>query len=296
MNDQIKMVECPRDAMQGWPQMIPTAEKIKYVQQLLQCGFHTLDCGSFVSPKAIPQMADTADVIKALNIENTTTKLLVIAANLRGAEEAVMHENITYIGYPFSISSTFQLRNANSTIEESFERVEAIQELCIKNGKQLVVYISMGFGNPYGDEYSEEIVHNWIRKITELDINIISLADTVGVATYQQVSSLVKTIIASFPQIETGVHLHASPLDWEAKASAALEAGCRRFDGALKGFGGCPMANDELVGNMDTEKMIRYFESEGFTTGIHHQALQYASDMATKIFIDKVPDGLLNAS
>lgn len=285
MNDQIQIVECPRDAMQGWPRIISTREKIAYLQQLLQCGFHTLDCGSFVSPKAIPQMADTAEVIKGLNMQDATTKLLVIAANLRGAEEAVMYENITYIGYPFSVSPTFQLRNANSTIEESFERVEAIQELCIKNSKQLVVYISMGFGNPYGDDYSEELVMDWVQKLADLEVSIISLADTVGLATPQQISSLVKLILPQFPQLQTGVHLHASVLDWEAKASAALESGCRRFDGALKGFGGCPMANNELVGNMDTEKMIRYFESERFTTGIHHQALQYASDMAVQIFV-----------
>ncbi len=284
MNDQIQIIECPRDAMQGWPRMIPAAEKIAYLQQLLQCSFHTLDCGSFVSPKAIPQMADTAEVLKALNLENTKTKLLVIAANLRGAEEAVMYENISYIGYPFSVSPTFQLRNANSTLEESFERVEAIQELCIKNNKQLVVYISMGFGNPYGDDYSEELVVEWVKKIIDLEVGVISLADTVGLATPAQVSSLVKSITTQFPQVQTGVHLHASVLEWEAKAAAALEAGCRRFDGALKGLGGCPMANDELVGNMDTEKFIRYAESEGFTTSINHQALQYASDLAVQVF------------
>lgn len=285
MNDQIQMVECPRDAMQGWPRIIPTHEKIAYLQQLLQCGFHTLDCGSFVSPKAIPQMADTADVIEALNLDNTATKLLVIAANLRGAEEAIMHEKITYIGYPFSVSPTFQMRNANSTIEESFERVEAIQELCIKNNKQLVVYISMGFGNPYGDEYSEELVKEWIEKMVDLEVGIVSLADTVGLATPGQVGSLVKTMINQFPNTQIGVHLHATLTDWEAKLSSALEAGCRRFDGAIMGFGGCPMANDELVGNMDTEKIIRYVESEGFRTGIYNQALQYANVIAVKLFV-----------
>lgn len=284
MNDQIQIVECPRDAMQGWPRTIPAAEKAAYLQQLLQCGFHTLDCGSFVSPKAIPQMADTAAVLKALDLKNTTTKLLVIAANLRGAEEAVMHENISYIGYPFSVSPTFQMRNANSTLGESFERVEAIQELCIKNNKQLVVYISMGFGNPYGDDYSEALVAEWVKKIIDLNVGIISLADTVGLATPAQVGSLVKSIISQFPQVQTGVHLHASVMEWEAKIAAALEAGCRRFDGALKGLGGCPMAHDELVGNIDTEKLIRYAESEGFITGIHPQALQYASSMAVKVF------------
>ena len=284
MNDQIQIIECPRDAMQGWPRLIPAAEKIAYLQQLLQCGFHTLDCGSFVSPKAIPQMADTAEVLNALDLENTATKLLVIAANLRGAEEAVMHDKISYIGYPFSVSPTFQLRNANSTLEESLERVEAIQELCIKNNKQLVVYMSMSFGNPYDDDYSEPLVAEWVQKMVDLEVGIIALSDTVGLATAAQVSSLVSSIITRFPQVQTGVHLHASVLDWEAKTAAALEAGCRRFDGALKGFGGCPMANDELVGNMDTEKLIRYVESEGFITGIHHQALQYASDMAVQVF------------
>lgn len=284
MNNKIDIIECPRDAMQGWKQFIPTPEKITYLQQLLQCGFHTLDCGSFVSAKAVPQMADTAEVISALTVDATSTKLLVIAANLRGAEEAVMHEKISYIGYPFSISPTFQLRNANSTIDESFERVEAIQELCIKNDKQLVVYISMGFGNPYGDVYNADLVVDWVTKITELEVSVISLADTVDLATPQQVGDLVTMVSTTFPQVQTGVHLHATLLDWEAKASAALAAGCRRFDSALKGFGGCPLANNELTGNMDTEKIIRYFESEGFTTGIHHQDLQYASDKAIKIF------------
>jgi hydroxymethylglutaryl-CoA lyase len=285
MKDLIQFVECPRDAMQGWAHQIPTDQKIEYLKQLLKVGFDTLDCGSFVSAKAIPQMADTAEVLKAIKGENTKTKLLVIAANERGAEEAVTHENVSCIGFPFSISPTFQRRNTNSTIEESFERVEAIQELCIKNEKQLVVYLSMAFGNPYGDEYNEDIAIDWLRKIVELEVSTISLADTVGQSTAKQVGDLFSKVRTALPDIELGVHLHATIFDWQEKMAAALEAGCRRFDGALKGLGGCPMAKDELVGNMDTEKMIGYAEQETFKTGLDHQALRYASALASKIFV-----------
>ena len=286
MNDHIQIVECPRDAMQGWKNPIATSEKIGYLQQLLKVGFDTLDCGSFVSAKAIPQMADTAEVLRKLDISGTQTKLLVIAANERGAQEATMHENVSCIGFPFSISSTFQQRNTNSTIAESFDRVETIQELCIKNGKQLVVYLSMAFGNPYGDEYSAAMVVEWAQKLATLEISTLSLADTVGVATAQQVSSLFTQVKAALTDVEIGVHLHATLYDWQEKMAAAMEAGCRRFDGSLKGIGGCPMAGNELVGNMDTEKIISYAEQENFKTGIDRSALRYASSLAAKLFVE----------
>ncbi|MFT3679221.1 MAG: hydroxymethylglutaryl-CoA lyase [Ferruginibacter sp.] len=281
----VKLVECPRDAMQGWKHFIPTADKIEYINALLQVGFDTLDFGSFVSPKAIPQMADTNDVLKGLHLDNSTTKLLAIVANTRGAQEAVLHEKITYLGFPFSVSPTFQLRNTNSTIEESLVRVEEIQNLCIKNKKQLVIYISMGFGNPYGDEYNEGIALKWVEKMTSMDIRIISLADTVGLATAAQVSSIISAVIPAYPGTEFGVHLHSTVTNWKEKIDAALNAGCKRFDGALKGIGGCPMADDELVGNMNTELMIPYFQQKGILNGIDANALNKCSRLAESIFI-----------
>ncbi len=270
--------------MQGWKQLIPAAKKIEYINSLLQVGFDTIDFGSFVSPKAIPQMADTTEVLRGLAFGSSHTKLLAIVANLRGAEEAVIHNEITYLGFPFSVSETFQQRNANSSIEEALERVEDIQELCFKNKKQLVVYISMGFGNPYGDVYSEEIVFHWVNKITALDIKIISLADTVGLATPVQVFSMTHSLVNKFPQHEIGVHLHSSSMNWKAKLEAALNAGCNRFDGALKGIGGCPMADDELVGNMDTELMIPYFIEKGLIGKLNMEALHSSSRLADIIF------------
>jgi hydroxymethylglutaryl-CoA lyase len=279
------LVECPRDAMQGWKHFIPTATKIKYINQLLKVGFDTLDFGSFVSPKAIPQMADTKDVITQLDLSNTSTKLLTIVANERGATDAVVYDEISYLGFPFSVSETFQQRNTNSSIEESLNRVSEIQELCIKNKKQLVVYISMGFGNPYGDVYNEEIVFNWVNKLVAMDIKIISLADTVGLSTAEQVKSVTQHLIKALPNIEIGVHLHSTAINWKPKIDAALQAGCLRFDGALKGIGGCPMADDELVGNMDTELMIPYFKQLNLLTGLNEEALHLCSIMASKIFI-----------
>ena len=284
-NTSIKLIECPRDAMQGWKHFIPTQQKIGYINALLQVGFDTIDFGSFVSPKAIPQMADTAEVLKGLDIKNTRSKLLAIVANVRGAEEAVLYDAITYLGFPFSVSPTFQMRNTNSTMEASFERVEEIHNLCIKNQKQLVVYISMGFGNPYGDEYNEEIVIHWVDKMVQMGIDIISMADTVGLATAQQVSSIIKVLVPKYPATEIGVHLHSTPINWKQKVNAALEAGCYRFDGALKGIGGCPMADDELVGNMDTELMIPYFASLKKLNGLDMGALEKCSRMAANIFI-----------
>ena len=282
---QLKLIECPRDAMQGWKTFIPTNIKIDYINQLLKVGFDTIDFGSFVSPKAIPQMADTKEVIEQLNIENTQSKLLAIIANVRGAEEAAVFEKISYLGFPFSISPTFQMRNANSTIDASLERVKEIKNICDQNGKELVVYISMAFGNPYGDHYNENIVLEWVTKLVGEGIKIISLADTVGLANATQVSSIVSKVIAGFPQIETGVHLHSTQTNWKQKVDAALENGCLRFDGALKGIGGCPMAEDVLVGNMDTELMIPYFKQLGFLKNINEAELLKASDMASKIFI-----------
>jgi hydroxymethylglutaryl-CoA lyase len=278
---QVKLVECPRDAMQGWKTFIPTEKKIEYLNSLLAIGFHTLDCGSFVSPKAIPQMADTADLINGLDLAGTNTKLLTIVANLRGAGEAVSFEKISYLGFPFSVSETFQLRNANSGIEEALVRVEEIQELCNKTGKQLVVYISMGFGNPYGDPYSEEIVFEWVNRLVALDVGIISLADTVGLASPEQVYRMTGYLVDALPGTEIGVHLHARPDNWQEKLEAATKAGCKRFDGALKGIGGCPMAGDELVGNMDMEKMIGYF---GEKVQLNNTALQHSLALASRIF------------
>lgn len=281
----MKLVECPRDAMQGWSHFIPTNQKVAYLQQLLAVGFHTLDFGSFVSPKAIPQMADTHEVIKQLDLSNSNTKLLAIIANERGAQDAVLYDNIHYLGFPFSISPTFQQRNTNATMAASLERVAEIQNLCIKNNKELVVYISMGFGNPYGDAYNESLVFEWVQQLVDLDINIISLADTVGLATAQQVQNVTTHLIKALPSVEIGVHLHSNTEGWKAKTDAALNAGCLRFDGALKGIGGCPMADDELVGNMDTELLIPYFESKGLLQGLNQEALQKSSAMAASIFI-----------
>ncbi len=281
----IHLVECPRDAMQGWKHFIPTTKKIEYLNALLKVGFDTLDFGSFVSPKAIPQMADTKDVITQLDLSNTATKLLAIVANERGANDAVVHNEISYLGFPFSVSQTFQQRNTNSSIEESLNRVSAIQERCVKNKKELVVYISMGFGNPYGDVYNAEIVFNWVNKLVAMDIKIISLADTVGLATAEQVKSVTSHLIDALPQTQIGVHLHSTAINWKPKVDAALQAGCLRFDGALKGIGGCPMADDDLVGNMDTELMIPYFKQLNLIKPLNEDALIYASKLATEIFV-----------
>lgn len=286
MNQQpVKLIECPRDAMQGWAHFIPTERKIEYINALLKVGFDTIDFGSFVSPKAIPQMADTKQVIGNLELGNSSSKLLAIIANERGAQEAVVYDAISYLGFPFSVSETFQKRNTNSGIIESLARVEEIQNLCIKNKKELVVYISMGFGNPYGDVYNEEIVFNWVNKLVSMDIGIISLADTVGLATAGQVKRVTQYLVDSLPGTEIGVHLHSTAVNWKEKVDAALAAGCRRFDGALKGIGGCPMADDELVGNMDTELMIPYFEELGLLNNLDKEALRKCSMLASEIFV-----------
>ena len=281
---EIKLIECPRDAMQGWKHYVPTQTKIEYINRLLQVGFDTIDFGSFVSAKTIPQMADTREVISQLSNVDSSTKLLAIVANTRGAQEAVEYENIACLGFPFSISPTFQLRNTNSTIEESLTRVGEIKDLCTNNNKELVVYISMGFGNPYGDVYNEEIVMSWVDKLTELGIEIISMADTVGLAEPSQVSSILNKLIAQYANIEIGVHLHSTPTNWQQKIDAALQAGCKRFDGALRGIGGCPMANDNLVGNIDSELMISYFQSLSLLPELNEDALQRALYLADEIF------------
>lgn len=285
MNSSVKLIECPRDAMQGWKSFIPTEKKIEYINSLLKVGFDTIDFGSFVSPKAIPQMADTKDVIGNLELGISTTKLLAIIANLRGAEEAAVFDQIAYLGFPFSVSETFQQRNTNSSIEGSLKRVEEIQNLCITKNKKLVIYISMAFGNPYGDLYDEDIVFNWVEKLVEMDIETISLADTVGIATPEQVYDMTSYLIESLPGTEIGVHLHSTFENWNQKLEAAIKAGCKRFDGALKGIGGCPMANDELVGNMNTEWMINYFEAKGINTALNNNALQESLRIAEEIFV-----------
>lgn len=271
--------------MQGWKSIIPTEKKIEYVNSLLKVGFDTIDFGSFVSPKAIPQMADTNEVVRSLELGVGSTRLLAIVANIRGAEAACVYDLISYLGFPLSVSETFQQRNANSSIEESLNRVEDIQNLCIKTGKKLVVYISMGFGNPYGDPYDEELVFEWVNKLVAMDIGIISLADTVGVATPEQVYDMTSYLIESLPGTEIGVHLHSTPSNWKEKLEAAVKAGCNRFDGALKGIGGCPFANDELVGNMNSEWMINYFEENNLLTGLDKEALQESLRIAGEIFI-----------
>ena len=281
----LQLIECPRDAMQGWQHFIPTQTKADYINTLLQVGFDTIDFGSFVSPKAIPQMRDTKEVLSMLNTDVTHTKLLAIAANIRGAEEAVGYEQISCIGFPFSLSPTFQLRNTNATIDDSLHTVDVIQELCIKNNKMLVIYLSMGFGNPYGDAYNEDILLHFTKAMADKNISVLSLSDTVGMATPEQIANAFSSLIPAFPNITFGAHLHTTQSNYKEKLKAAVDAGCRRFDGALKGIGGCPMAQDDLVGNMPTELMIEYLESVDWYTHIDHNTMRQSLKMATKIFV-----------
>lgn len=280
----VKLIECPRDAMQGWPHLIPAREKAEYINQLLRVGFDTIDFGSFVSPKAVPQMADTAEVLSMIERKPGDSKLLAIIANQRGAEQALQFKAIDYLGFPLSVSETFQQRNTNASVAEGLHRVSAVLELCRRADRELVVYLSMGFGNPYGDDYSPQLVIDKAGLLASYGIRIISLADTVGLATPVQVNELTKAVINALPGCEIGVHLHSTPLNWEAKLEAAINAGCKRIDGALKGVGGCPMAGNELVGNMDTEKMIGWLRQRNLLAGINDDSLLLAIQTATKLF------------
>jgi len=259
----IKLIECPRDALQSHYRFVATEEKIAYYQSLLKVGFDTLDCGSFVSPKAIPQMADTPAVIKGLDCTQTKTKLLTIVANERGAKEAVFYENIYYLGYPFSVSENFQVRNTGKTIEESYAVLERIVALSEKHKKEVVVYLSMGFGNPYGDPWSPEIILEWVAKLAPLGITIFSLSDTVGTAQTPDIRLLFSTLKTHYPNLEFGAHFHTQPEAWFEKLNAAFLAGCQRFDSTIKGRGGCPMAQDILVGNLSTEKLFSFLTTHG---------------------------------
>ncbi len=281
----IKLIECPRDAMQGIVEYIPSSLKINYINHLLKVGFHTIDFGSFVSPKAIPQMRDTAEVLKGLNLSNSKTKLLAIVANARGAKNACEFEEISYLGYPFSISETFQLRNTNATILESLERVEDIQSYCKKHNKELVIYISMGFGNPYSDPWNVDICQEWVNKLAAKEIKHIALSDTIGVADPNSISYLFENLIPPYPDVEFGAHLHTRADNWKEKVEAAYNNGCRRFDGALKGYGGCPMAKDELTGNMPTENLISYFNEISNEFQIDHAAFIEAMQYSSKVFL-----------
>lgn len=278
------LVECPRDAMQGWSNFIPTADKINYLNALLKVGFDVLDFGSFVSAKAIPQLADTKEVIPGLDMSSTKTKLLAIIANTRGAEDAVQYDEIAYLGFPFSISETFQLRNTNKTIAQSLTQVEEIQNLCVSKGKELVIYISMGFGNPYGDPYNADVAINWVGKLAALGIKTIAMADTVGVAQPDNISYIFNDLIPEFKDINIGAHFHSAPDKWEEKMEAAYKAGCLRYDSALKGIGGCPMAEDKLVGNMATENIISWCGQKDIPLNINPEAFSLAWEMAGRIF------------
>jgi hydroxymethylglutaryl-CoA lyase len=280
----MKIIECPRDAMQGLKPFIATDLKAKYINQLLKVGFDTIDFGSFVSPKAIPQMKDTAQVLAQLDLSTTSSKLLAIVANQRGANDAVQFDEITYLGYPFSISETFQVRNTNATIAESVERVKSIQETCVKHNKKLVIYISMGFGNPYGDPWNVEIVQKWADELINMDIRILQLSDTIGIANPESISYLFSNLIPHYPQAEIGAHLHTTPTTWKEKVEAAYKNGCTRFDGAIKGYGGCPMAKDDLTGNMPTENMVFYFDDEKVETGLDIDAFREAMMLSNEVF------------
>lgn len=285
MPSAIQITECPRDAMQGIPGFIPTDIKAEYINKLLQVGFDTLDFGSFVSPKAIPQMQDTAEVLKKLDLSSSRSKLLAIIANYRGADDASKHEEISYLGFPFSISETFQQRNTNASIAEAFETVKRINALCDTTGKTLLVYLSMGFGNPYGDEWSKELVLDWAQKLTAEGVHYISLADTIGVAEPGQISELYSLLSAHLKKTILGVHLHSTANAWRGKVEAAYQSGCTRFDTALKGYGGCPMAKDDLTGNIATENVIGYLQQLGVDLGLNMEKLREAMEYSNCVFL-----------
>lgn len=284
MNKTVKIVECPRDAMQGIKDFIPTEKKINYIQSLLRVGFDTIDFGSFVSPKAIPQMSDTAEVLSKLDLSQTTSKLLSIVANVRGAQEASAHPQIDYLGYPFSISENFQMRNTHATIAESIDVLKEILAIADQTNKEVVAYMSMGFGNPYGDPWNVDIVGEWTEKLSNMGVRILSLSDTVGSSSPEIIDYLFSNLIPQYSAIEFGAHLHTTPNIWHEKVDAAYKSGCRRFDGAIQGFGGCPMAKDELTGNMPTEKLLSYFTAQKVSTRTNSLSFESAYNEATKIF------------
>lgn len=284
MPQKVKIIECPRDAMQGIRTPIPTSEKVRYIQALLRCGFHTIDFGSFVSPKAIPQMADTAEVLERLDLTRTDSRLLAIVANTRGARDAAQCAPIHYLGFPFSISENFQMRNTHKTIAQSVETLREMLAIADQEGKKVVTYISMGFGNPYGDPWNVEIVGEWTERLAEMGVSILSLSDTIGSSTPETIQYLFSHLIPKYPEIEFGAHLHTTPSKWHEKVDAAYRAGCRRFDGAVQGFGGCPMAKDELTGNMPTERMLSYFTSQKVDTGVNWMAFEAAYNKASELF------------
>ncbi len=285
MSKTIKIIECPRDAMQGIKShFIPTEAKANYINALLRVGFDTIDFGSFVSPKAIPQMRDTADVLSQLDLSSTQSKLLAIIANVRGANEAAQFEEIKYLGYPFSISENFQMRNTHKTIAESIVTLDEILNIANKSNKEVVAYLSMGFGNPYGDPWNVDIVGEWTEKLSNMGVKILSLSDTIGSSTPEVIDYLFSNLIPKYPAIEFGAHLHTTPTKWKEKVAAAYKAGCHRFDGAIMGYGGCPMAKDELTGNMPTEKLLSYFTAEKAATGIKPMSFESAYNEAMKIF------------
>ena len=282
---KVKIIECPRDAMQGIKShFISTEAKTRYINSLLKVGFDTVDFGSFVSPKAIPQMRDTAAVLSNLNLSQTQSKLLAIIANIRGANDATQFEEIHYLGYPFSISENFQMRNTHKTIQQSIKELEEILSIASRKNKEVVVYLSMGFGNPYGDPWNIDVVGKWTEKLSEMGVKIISLSDTIGSSTPAVINYLFSNLIPKYPNIEFGAHIHTTPDSWYEKVDAAFKAGCNRFDGAIKGYGGCPMAKDELTGNMPTEKLISYFTSQKVNTGIKPMSFESAYNQALKIF------------
>ena len=280
----VKIIECPRDAMQGVRDWIPTKEKAQFIQSLLDCGFDTIDFGSFVSPKAIPQMKDTSELLSLLDLSSTESQLLAIVANIRGANDAAMYDQIDYLGYPFSISENFQMRNTHKTIAQSIETLKEILNLADSKNKKVVAYLSMGFGNPYGDPWNINIVGEWTEKLSNMGVKTLSLSDTVGSSTPEIITYLFSELITKYPSIEFGAHLHTTTTKWKEKVSAAYLAGCRRFDGAIQGFGGCPMAKDDLTGNMPTEKILSYFAAEKVNTNINSVSFENAYNEASKIF------------
>lgn len=280
----VKIIECPRDAMQGIKMFIPTEKKVQYIQSLLRVGFDTIDFGSFVSAKAIPQMQDTSEVLAQLDLSGSTSKLLAIIANTKGAELAAVNKEIRYLGFPFSISENFQMRNTHKTIAESLVTLEEILEIANNTGKEVVAYLSMGFGNPYGDPWNVDIVGEWTEKLAGMGVTILSLSDTVGSSTPEVIDYLFSNLIPKYPQIEFGAHLHTTPDSWFEKIDAAYKAGCTRFDGAIKGFGGCPMAKDDLTGNMPTEKMLSYFTANKIETNIKAMSFEASYNEALNIF------------